>query len=98
MADDTLHGLRAKGATWEEIAVVLRVDPRTASVRAARIGVAKLPRRAAAHQPCPRRDPLPPGDPLSWGTLTDGTQLAGAAFDVPGHARVIGVSSVGVSL
>jgi hypothetical protein len=96
-ADDTLHGLRAEGATWEEIAVVLRIDPRTAAVRAKRIGVAKRPRRTQAprlHRDL-RRDALPPGDPLSWGLLTNGTLLTGAAFDVPGHARVIGVLPAG---
>lgn len=29
------------------------------------------------------RGPLPPGHPLSWGAITDGTVLAGADYPYP---------------
>jgi hypothetical protein len=84
-ADNILCRLRASGATWPEIAAIFRLNERTVRSRARRIG-------ARAPDPAPRvpridlaRPPLPAGDAASWGAITDGTLLAGAAYLIEGH-------------
>jgi len=81
--DGVLRRLRAEGATWDAIAAALRLSPSTVMARGGRIGARPPPTRPAAPPPDPGRDPLPPGDPASWGALTDRTLLAGAAFVEP---------------
>lgn len=83
--DARLRRMRAEGAGWPEIGLALAVSPDVARERGRRIG-AHRPLAAAAPPPeDPARLPLPPGDPRSWGLLTEGTLLAG--FGWPGWGQ-----------
>ena len=85
--DLQLHRLRAQGATWNAIAAALRLSRNAVIEHGRRIGV-RLPVRVAMpaalrELPDPARAPLPPGHPVSWAVITDGTSLAGTRYPAP---------------
>jgi hypothetical protein len=86
-ADAQIRHLRHAGATWDAIAASLGVSRNAVRERGRHIG-ARLP------PPPPRPDPecdphdlgreaLPPGHPLTWGAITQGTWQAGRAYPWP---------------
>jgi hypothetical protein len=80
--DFRLRLMRQEGATWEEIAAALTVAAEAAMTRAERIGACRPPLGPARRED-PTREPLPTGDPLAWGVLTQGTWLAGTRYPAP---------------
>jgi hypothetical protein len=81
--DHLLRRLRAEGHTWDQIAAAMGIPRSAALGRGYRIGARAPAREPAPPRPDPHRDPLPPGDPVSWGALTDGTALHNAAYRMP---------------
>ncbi|CAG4905296.1 unnamed protein product [Acidocella sp. C78] len=83
-ADQTIRRMRGDGATWAAIAAVLGLSRNTIIERGRRLCAAGGPSQAARPKPPPEDDPnrppLPAGHPRSWGLLTRGTILEGAAF------------------
>jgi hypothetical protein len=81
--DDQIRRLRIAGATWDAVAVALGLTRWTVIERARRLGV----RLRLAHIPAPPPDPerpcLSPGDPVSWGAITQGTLLEGQPYVRP---------------
>lgn len=89
--DRELLARRAAQASWDEIARALRVGRNTVIDRARRLGIRKrgtwppqclAPMPEADAEPMDRR-PRPPGHPDSWGAITRGTALEGAAYPYP---------------
>ena len=89
--DDAVRQLRGAGASWETIARAIGVSRNTAFRRGRRLGLCMgplapplaPPPAPPREPPLPRlsdRPPLPPGHALSWGVLTAGTVLEGAAY------------------
>lgn len=83
-ADDTIRRMRAEGATWAAIALVLGLSRNTIIERGRRIQAAGGPSHAARPsrppEAEPNRGPLPAGHPVTWGLLTRGTILEGQRF------------------
>lgn len=85
--DARLRGMRAEGLSWDAIAARMGTTRWTTIERGRRIGARRpppLPREAAEDM---SRPPLPAGHPRTWGLLTDGTVLDGAAYPYPVFAR-----------
>ncbi len=88
--DQTLRRMRASGASWDAIALALGVS-RWASIERGRLVGARAPQREAQPQinpiaaelANPAREPLRAGHPFTWGLLTAGTLLDGAAYACP---------------
>jgi hypothetical protein len=96
LADDTILRLRQAGATWDAIAASVGASRNSVMERGKHLllGTAEpasadiaAPPASPATEPPRRfitdRAPLPPGHPLSWAVLTDGTSLAGTAYPYP---------------
>lgn len=80
--DTQIKRLRAEGASWDTIAAAMGVTRWTVIERGRRIG-ARLPPADFIPDPTdPNRAPLPAGDRLTWGAITDGTVLAGFAYPI----------------
>jgi hypothetical protein len=80
--DIRLKRMRSEGISWDTIADELGISRNAARERGRRVG-ARLP--PADHVAPPEdvdRPPLPPGHPVSWGVLIEGTCLAGTPYDV----------------
>lgn len=81
--DDCIRVMRSVGATWQQIADVLKVphqaviDRGRAVLRAER---GSVPREAEVAAEVRERGPLPAGHPVSWGILTRGTMLEGTKW------------------
>lgn len=82
--DKLLIALRAEGRSWGSIAALMGISRWSAIERGNQVGARKpeLP-QGAADSGDSGRPPLPPGDPVSWGAITAGTVLAGAAYPRP---------------
>jgi hypothetical protein len=82
--DARLRALRQAGLSWSLVAGELRLGRYTVIERGRRIG-ARGPRRAVAAAETEARDRTawPPGHPVTWGVLTEGTVLAGQAYPYP---------------
>lgn len=78
--DTTIKRLRAEGATWDTIAVTLRLTRWTVIERGRRIGAQPPPTDFVPPPDDPNRDPLPAGHVRSWGALVRGTCLEGTAY------------------
>ena len=78
--DSTLKRLRAEGATWDTIALLLNLTRWTVIERGRRIGARPPPTDFIPEAEDPNRDPLPAGHPRSWGVLVHGTCLEGAPY------------------
>jgi hypothetical protein len=85
--DALLRRLRIEGASWTEIALVLRVNQDTAIERGRRIGAGPPACHARPSQEDLARPPLPAGDPRSWSLLTEGTCLEGQPYTPPPPVR-----------
>jgi hypothetical protein len=74
--------LRADRMSWDRIAALFGVSRNCLMDHAHRLGVHGAPKPPPPARPAPeRREPLPPGDPLSWGLLLALTpSISGAAF------------------
>ena len=85
--DALLRRLRIEGATWAEIALVLRVSRYVAIDRGRRIGAPRRPSDAGPPLEDFARPPLAAGDPRSWSILTAGTCLEGQPYTPPSPVR-----------
>ncbi len=83
-ADSLIHRLRRTGATWDEIAVALRISRWSIIARGRRIG-ALAPERLTptAAEADPAREALAAGHHLAWEVLTAGTLLAVTSYPWP---------------
>jgi hypothetical protein len=81
-ADTRLRRLRAEGHTWDAIAAAFGLSRWTVIERGRRIG-ARRPPVLHPPRPDPARGPRPPGHPETWGLITRGTCLEGAAYPLP---------------
>ena len=83
--DQTLHSLRAAGASWDRIAQAFGISRWSAIERARAIGAhIPLPRaEPAAPATGSERLPLPAGNPLAWEILTTGTLLDTTLYPFP---------------
>jgi hypothetical protein len=90
-ADQTIHQMRAAGATWAAIGTTLGLSRNTIIERGRRIhatgGPNVIPRPVRAPEEDPNRAALPAGHPISWGLLTNGTLLEGIAYVPPNEQR-----------
>ncbi len=80
--DQRLRDLRWLGMTWEAIAAEMRLGRNTVLERGRRLGARRKPvvRPMAEDADRPAR---PPGHPLTWGAITEGTVLDGCAYPFP---------------
>lgn len=82
--DEVLRTHRTNRASWADIALSLGVTPDAARERARTMGLRRPPRQPEPDPPNdPDRAPLPPGHPVAWSVLTEGTLLAGTASPWP---------------
>jgi hypothetical protein len=81
--DLTIRRMRVEGSTWDSIAATLGISRYTTIQRGRRIGAVRPPADFIPAPEDPRREPLPAGHPRSWGAITDGTLLEGAAYPLP---------------
>lgn len=90
-ADQTIHRMRAEGATWAAIGAILGLSRNTIIERGRRIhatgGPSVIPRPARPHEDDPNRQPLAAGHPISWNLLTNGTLLEGTVYVPPNEQR-----------
>ncbi len=85
--DTQIKRMRAEGKSWDSIAAVLGVTRWTAIERGRRIGARRPPPGFVPEPDSPTRDTLPPGDPRTWGPLTQGTLLEGTPYPMPVFRR-----------
>jgi hypothetical protein len=81
--DDRIRSLRIGGATWDAVASALGLTRWTVIERARRLGVRLRLAQLPPASPDPERACLPPGDPVSWGAITQGTLLEGQPYAPP---------------
>jgi hypothetical protein len=84
---ELLFDLAPTGMSWDDVARLIGVSRQAASDKAAEFPEL-LAKRAMAKNPeirVQRRpaEPLPPGHPITWGLITAGTSLEGAAYSGP---------------
>ncbi|HEX3349926.1 MAG TPA: AsnC family protein [Acetobacteraceae bacterium] len=89
--DYALRRMRLDGVSWDNIAHAFGVSRNSAFTRGRCLGfgnnplpmpAAPRPALPAVRVPVIDRPPLPPGDPVTWGAITDGTLLEGATYPV----------------
>lgn len=80
--DETLMRLRWGGLTWDAIAAEMGLGRNSVLERGRRLGARrqKLPVPVVEDKD---RPPRPPGHPATWGAITVGTVLEGAAYPFP---------------
>jgi hypothetical protein len=81
--DTQLKRLRAEGGSWDAIAAALGLTCWAVMQRGRRIGARLPPPDFVAPPEDPMREPLPAGDPRTWGAITDGTVLEGTVYPLP---------------
>ncbi|HET7884565.1 MAG TPA: AsnC family protein [Acetobacteraceae bacterium] len=81
--DTQIKRLRLEGASWDTIATTLGLSRWSVIERGRRINACQPPPTAVVPPEDPRRPPLPPGHPKSWGVLTVGTVLENAPYPLP---------------
>ncbi len=90
-ADQTIHQMRAAGATWAAIGVTLGVSRNTIIERGRRIQATGGPRSILKPVKLPEEDrdrpSLPAGHPISWELLIGGTLLEGTPYLPPNQPR-----------
>jgi hypothetical protein len=84
--DTQLRRLRSEGATWDMIAAVLGRSRWATIQRGERIG-ARRPPPDFVPSDDPLREPLPAGDPRSWGAINTGTVLEDTPYPLPFFPR-----------
>jgi hypothetical protein len=82
-ADDRLRELRFAGLTWDQVAKELELGRNTVLERGRRIRARRPVVRAEHVVSAGDRPALPPGHPIMWSLLTDGTVLAGQPYPYP---------------
>lgn len=85
-ADARLFQMHASGVSMRALARAFGLGRQAISERAMRLGIhTRLPlpvrKPALISNEDATREPLPAGHPISWGLLTAGTSLEGAAYD-----------------
>ena len=81
--DRILCALRAEGRSWDTIAAMLGISRWAAIQRGRLLGAFKPeppPRHDDEVPDAAGREALPAGHPVSWGAITAGTLLDGAAY------------------
>ncbi len=78
--DTQIKRLRAEGRTWEDVAAIMDMSRWTVIERGRRIGAKPPPPDFVPAPPDPERPALPPGDPATWGSITQGTVLQGTPY------------------
>lgn len=83
--DVQLLALRGRKVAWNIIAQTMHLSRNTVIERARRIGVVKRSKIGAAvvRRESDDRVPRPAGHPATWGAITHGTCLEGAAYPFP---------------
>lgn len=81
--DTQIRRLRVEGASWDAIAAILGLTRWTVIERGRRIGAQRPPFEFVALPEDPARDPLPAGDPRSWGVINAGTVLQDEPYPLP---------------
>jgi hypothetical protein len=79
--DVRLKRMRSEGISWDVIADELGISRNAARERGRRVGARLPPPDHVAAPLDADRPPLPPGHPISWGILTEGTSLAGTPYE-----------------
>ena len=81
-SDATIVRMRGARASWDTISADLGVARWTAIERGRHIGARFAAPVATLEHITPdlEREPLPPGHPVTWGTITAGTCLDGLAY------------------
>ena len=85
--DTQLRRLRAEGACWDAIAAALGLTPWATIARGRLIGARLPPPDFVPPPEDPLREPLPAGDPRTWGPITAGTVLEGSPYPLPVFPR-----------
>jgi hypothetical protein len=85
--DNRLRHLRGAGESWDAIAAMMGLTRWTTIERGRRLGARRPPPPPRPVGEDPNRPPLPAGHPVTWGLLTDGTLLDGAAYPYPVFTR-----------
>ena len=85
--DAQIRRLRAEGASWDTVATLLGFTRWAVIERGRRIGARPPPREFVPPPEDMSRDPLPAGDPRSWGALTAGTVLENTPYPLPVFPR-----------
>ena len=85
--DAQIRRLRTEGASWDVIALLLRLTRGIIIERARHLNVERPPANAAASMDESDRAPLPAGHAESWGAINRGTVLEGAPFLTPDTIR-----------
>ena len=90
-SDRQLLQMRKQGASLRTMAKAFGLSRSVVTARALQLGV-EIPTRPpaqpkAASVPRETRDPLPAGDPLTWGLITQGTCLQGNPYTPPQPVR-----------
>lgn len=78
--DDLIRVGRGAGRSWDAIAGELGVSRGAAISRGRAIGVGRRHVRQVAVPRVVEREAFPAGHPITWGAITAGTVLAGAAY------------------
>lgn len=83
--DLRLRRMRTEGASWDEIAIELRVSCGPVIQRGRKFGTPQRVAGAPETTPIPDlgREPLPAGHSLSWGALIAETTLHGQTYPWP---------------
>lgn len=80
--DAAVRRLRAAGRTWEQVSAEMGIGRNSLIERGKRLGARRvLPARPVAE--ARDRPPWPAGHPQTWGMITHGTLLQGAAYPFP---------------
>lgn len=85
--DHQIRRRRLEGANWQTIAAELFIDPLLVAARGQLLGVADPRESDLAPEEDPAREPLPPGHPRAWNTITAGTVLQGEPYPLPWFRR-----------
>ena len=85
--DMKIKRMRAERASWDCIAVAVGVTRWTAIERGRRLGVRLPPTNFEPLSEDPDRASLPPGHPVTWGSIIKDTSLAGLPYPVPVPVR-----------
>ena len=87
--DNRLLAMRAEGMEWSALALAFHATRNSVIARHNRIlrrrGLARGPaiggeKRRHSAGPAERKEPLPPGHPVTWGAITAGTLLEGSPY------------------
>ena len=92
LSDQRLAQLREQGTSLRSIARVFRLSRSVITARAVQLGLEIPQRPRTDSKPVEvrvviAREPLPAGDPLTWGLITEGTCIEGNRYTPPAPVR-----------